>query len=101
MATFNELFGFVREAESVVKNQVAWACWDAAKSIFQEADSIPDHAARIAYAKTLLADDGAGQVMKRIVRMTLIVLAKAGPYSDVEVDTAVGQIIDKVAVAGV
>lgn len=100
MATFNELFGFVREADSAVKNQVAWACWNAAKSIFQEADTIPDHTERIAYAKALLADDGTGQIMKRIIRMTLIVLAKAGPYADAEIEIAVGQIIDKVAVAG-
>ncbi len=101
MATANELFGIVREVDSTTKNQVAWYCWDAAKVIFQELNSVQDHATRIVWSKKLLMDDGTGAAMKQITRMVLIVLAKAGPYTDVEIEAAVGQIIDKIAVAGV
>ena len=101
MATANELFKIVREVDSATKNQVAWFCWNAAKAIFQEAGSVQDHATRIVWAKKLLADDGTGATMKQITRMVLIVLATAGPYTDVEIETVVGQIIDKIAVVGV
>lgn len=100
MATFNDLFGYVRESNSTIKNQVAWSCWNAAKEIFQEVDTVPDHAERIIWAKRLLADDGSGATMEQIIRMVLIVLAKVGPYTDVEVEATVGQIIDKIAIAG-
>jgi len=92
-----ELFEIVR-SNSAIMNRVAAASWKGAKAIFVEADTVPNHVVRIKWAKRLLQDAGDGPVMKEMTRMVLVVLEKSDP-TDAEIETAVGQIIDKVAEA--
>lgn len=97
MPILEELFTIVRSS-SAIMNRVAAASWKGAKLVFTEASSTPNHAIRIRWAKRLLQDAGDGPVMKEMTRMVLIVLQKPDP-TDEEIETAVGQIIDKVAEA--
>ena len=98
--THNELYVAARGVEGDgVKNTIAGAAWRVCKTIFQEEDSIPNHAERISYAKNLLSDGGDGQLMKRMIRMVVVVLDKAAPYTDTEITNAINSIIDKIAIA--
>lgn len=98
--THNQLYVATKGVEGDgIKNTIAGATWRAAKTVFLENDSEPNHSERIEYAKKLLADNGEGQLMKQMVRMVVVVLDKEEPYTDAEITDAINSVITKIAVA--
>lgn len=95
MATLIELFDM--RNESVLRNRVAAAGWNAAKDIFVEDGATANHAERLVWAVKALRDDGTGGTVGDIFKAAIVLLQDNAVPSDAQVQTAVEQVIDKFA----
>jgi len=98
MATLEELFNL--RNVSTLRNRVAAAGWRAAKTIFTEDVGTANHTERLKWAVRILRDRGSGSAVMEIYKAVIVLLEKANP-TDAEIETAVGQVIDKFATSGV
>ncbi len=97
--TLQELFEL--RNDSALRNRVAAACWNECKVIFTEAGSVTDHADRIKWAVYILRDSGTGGKVSEVFKAVLVVLTDPATATDADIQTAVGQIINKFATSGV
>lgn len=95
MATLIELFDM--RNESVLRNRVAAAGWNAAKDIFVEDVATTNHAERLVWAVKALRDDGDGGTVGDIFKAAIVLLQDNAAPTDAQVQTAVEQVIDKFA----
>ena len=95
MATLQDLFDM--RNDSVLRNMVAAAGWNAAKDIFVEDVGTPNHAERLVWAVKSLRDDGTGETVSDIFKASIVLLQDNASPTDAEIKTAVGQVIDKFA----
>jgi len=95
MATLQELFDM--RNSSALRNLVAAAGWNAAKDIFTENESTPNHAERLVWAVKALRDQGDGQTVSDIFKATIVLLQDNADPTDAQIQTAVGQVINKFA----
>lgn len=95
MATLQKLFDMRNLSE--LRNQVAAAGWNAAKDIFTEDAATANHAERLVWAVKALRDHGDGQTISDIFKATIVLLQDVAEPTDAEIQTAVGQVIDKFA----
>jgi len=98
MATLQELFDM--RNDSMLRNRVAAAGWNAAKDIFVEDGSTPNHAERLIWAVKALRDHGDGQAVGDIFKAAIVLLQDNASPTDAQIKTAVGQVIDKFATIG-
>lgn len=99
MATLQELFDM--RNNSVLRNKVAAAGWNAAKDIFIEDVATGHHTERMTWAVKALRDSGEGETIGDIFKATIVLLQDNAEPTDVQIQTAVGQVIDKFATTGV
>ena len=100
MATLDELFKL--RNSSALRNRVAAAGWNAAKDIFLEDGATAHHAERIAWAVKMLRDSGEGMEVEQVFRALCVLLQDSGEAAtDTQIETAVGQVINHFATAGV
>jgi len=97
--TLEELFNL--KNNSALRNKVAAACWLECKTIFTEADSVTNHLERIVWAVNILRDSGTGSKTREVFRAVLVVLTDPLTADDTDIKTAVGQVVNKFATAGV
>jgi len=97
--TLQELFEL--KDDSSLRNRVAAACWVECKTIFTEADTVESHAERIKWAVSVLRDSETGTRINEMFKAVLVVLTDPSTATDANIQTAVGQIINKFATAGV
>lgn len=95
MATLQELFEMRHSSE--LRNKVAAAGWNAAKDIFTEEITVPNHVERLIWAVRALRDHGEGQMIGDIFKAAIVLLQDNASPTDVQIQTAVGQVIDKFA----
>lgn len=95
MATLQELFDM--RNDSVLRNMVAAAGWNAAKAIFIEDAATPNHAERLVWAVKALRDHGDGQTISDVFKATIVLLQDNADPTDAQIQTAVEQVIDKFA----
>ena len=95
MATLQDLFDM--RNDSVLRNMVAAAGWNAAKDIFVEDAGTPNHAERLVWAVKALRDNGTGETVSDIFKASIVLLQDNASPTDAEITTAVGQVIDKFA----
>ena len=98
MATLQELFEL--RSSSELRNRVAAAGWREAKAIFTESESVPNHAERLIWAVRILRDVGDGGHVNEVFK-AVIVLLESDNVTDAQIETAVSQVVDKFATAGV
>lgn len=100
MATLEQLFDL--RNSSVLRNRVAAAGWNEAKDIFLEVDTTAHHTERIAWAVMMLRDNGGGSEIEQVFRALCVLLQDTGESStDAQIQTAVGQVVNHFATAGV
>lgn len=100
MATLEQLFDL--RTLSALRNRVAAAGWNEAKTIFLEDAATAHHAERIAWAVKMLRDNGGGAEVEQIFRALCVMLQDTGESStDAQIQTAVGQVVNHFATAGV
>ena len=100
MATLEELFDL--RNSSTLRNRVAAAGWNEAKEIFLEVDTTNHHAERIIWAVKMLRDNGVGSEVEQVFRAVCVLLQDAGESStDAQIQTAVRQVVNHFATAGV
>lgn len=99
MATLQELFDMRNSSE--LRNLVAAAGWNAAKDIFTEAPTTDHHAERLVWAVKALRDHGDGQTVSDIFKAAIVLLQDNANPTDAQIQTAVGQVIDKFATISV
>lgn len=97
--TLEELFDL--KNNSALRNRVAAACWIECKIIFTELDSVPNHTERIKWAVYVLRDSGTGGKVNEVFKAALVVLTDPNTAIDSDIQTAVGQIVNKFATSGV
>lgn len=95
MATLQELFDM--RNDSVLRNMVAAAGWNAAKDIFIEDAATANHAERLIWAVKALRDHGDGQTISDVFKATIVLLQDNADPTDAQIQTAVEQVIDKFA----
>ena len=95
MATLQELFNMRNDTE--LRNKVAAAGWNAAKDIFVEDVGTPNHAERLVWAIKALRDLGDGETVGDIFKASIVLLQDSGTPTDIQIQTAVEQVIDKFA----
>lgn len=95
MATLQELFDM--RNDSVLRNMVAAAGWNAAKNIFIEDAATPNHAERLIWAVKALRDHGDGETVSDVFKATIVLLQDNADPTDAQIQTAVEQVIDKFA----
>ena len=95
MATLQELFDM--RNSSALRNLVAAAGWNAAKDIFTEDVSTPNHTERLVWAVKALRDQGDGQTVSDIFKATIVLLQDNDNPTDAQIQTAVEQVINKFA----
>ena len=95
MATLIELFDM--RNESVLRNRVAAAGWNAAKDIFVEDAATTYHAERLVWAVKALRDDGTGGAVGDIFKAAIVLLQDNAAPTDAQIQTSVEQVIDKFA----
>jgi len=99
MATLQDLFNM--RNDSVLRNSVAAAGWNAAKDIFIESEATGNHASRLVWAVKALRDNGDGETIGDIFKATIVLLQDNTDPTDAQIQTAVEQVIDKFATIGV
>lgn len=100
MATLEALFDL--RNSSALRNRVAAAGWNEAKDIFLEIDTTPNHAERIIWAVKMLRDSGGGSEVEQVFRAVCVLLQDDGEAAtDTQIATAVGQVVNHFATAGV
>jgi|LGOV01.1.fsa_nt_gb hypothetical protein len=100
MATLDQLFNL--RNSSTLRNKVAAAGWNEAKDIFLEAPSTAHHAERLIWAVEMLRDSGDGAKVEQVFRAVCVLLQDSGETStDAQIQTAVGQVVNHFATAGV
>jgi hypothetical protein len=95
MATLQELFDM--RNDSVLRNMVAAAGWNAAKNIFVEDAATANHAERLVWAVKALRDDGSGETVSDIFKASIVLLQDNTSPTDTQIQTSVEQVIDKFA----
>jgi len=95
MATLQELFNMRNDTE--LRNKVAAAGWNAAKDIFVEDVGTTNHAERLVWAVKALRDLGDGETVGDIFKASIVLLQDSGTPTDIQIQTAVEQVIDKFA----
>jgi len=95
MATLQELFDM--RNDSVLRNKVAAAGWNAAKDIFVEDGATINHAERLVWAVKTLRDNGDGQTISDVFKATIVLLQDNAEPTDTQIQTAVEQVINKFA----
>lgn len=95
MATLQDLFDM--RNDSLLRNKVAAAGWNAAKDIFTESESTPSHTERLIWAVKALRDAGDGQAISDIFKATIVLLQDNANPTDAQIQTAVGQVINHFA----
>ena len=96
MATLIELFN--KRNDSNFRNQVAAACWNEAKNIFVELDTVDDHIARLVWAKAAFADNGGGLEIQRVFIAVNVLLQDNATPTDTEIQNAAIAAVAKFAV---
>lgn len=96
MATLQDLFDM--RNNSILRNKVAAAGWNAAKNIFTESEATPSHAERLIWAVKALQDTGDGQTISDIFKATIVLLQDNADPTDAQIQTAVGQVINHFAI---
>ena len=100
MSTLEALFDL--RTLSVLRNRVAAAGWNEAKNIFLEDGATAHHTERITWAVKMLRDNGGGAEVEQVFRALCVMLQDTGKNStDTEIQTAVGQVVNHFATAGV
>ena len=99
MATLQELFDM--RNDSILRNKVAAAGWNATKDIFVENAATTNHAERLVWAVKALRDHGDGQTISDIFKAAVVLLQDNVAPTDEQIQTAVGQVIDKFATISV
>lgn len=99
MATLQELFDMRNSSD--LRNLVAAAGWNAAKDIFTEDPTTEYHAERLIWAVKALRDHGDGQTISDIFKATIVLLQDNANPTDVQIQTAVEQVINKFATSSV
>ena len=94
--TYEETFDQL--GNSVLRNRVAVACWYEGKAIFLEAPEVPE---RIIWAVNIFRDNGTGTKINEVFKAILVVLTNPETATDEQIQTAVGQVVNKFAMAGV
>ena len=98
MATLQELFDMRNSSE--LRNKVAAAGWNAAKDIFTENEATINHAERLVWAVKALRDHGDGETISDIFKAAIVLLQDNANPTDIQIQTAVEQVIDKFATIG-
>ena len=99
MVTLQELFDFRNNTE--LRNRVAAACSNAAKEIFLELETVPNHEERLTWAVAIFRDNGEGAAVTQVFRAVVVVLQDTVETAlDVDVQNAVDAVIDYFATAG-
>lgn len=96
MATLQELFDM--RNDSVLRNKVAAAGWNAAKDIFLEVPATENHAERLVWAVKALRDAGNGQTVSDIFKAAIVLLQDNAEPADAQIQTSVGQVINHFAI---
>jgi hypothetical protein len=97
MATYAELLSL--QADEALFNKVRVACWVAADTIRAEADTVPNHTARVAWAKRVFESPDA---MARVLMPAVLAQNKAASVAaingatDALVQSAVDAAVDVV-----
>lgn len=95
MATLQELFDM--RNDSLLRNKVAAAGWNAAKDIFVEDAGTPNHAERLVWAVKALRDHGDGETISDVFKASIVLLQDNATPTDAQIQTSVEQVIDKFA----
>ena len=95
MATLIELFDM--RNESVLRNRVTAAGWNAARAILAEDVTTTHHAERLVWAVKALRDDGDGGTVGDIFKAAIVLLQDNSAPTDAQVQTSVEQVINKFA----
>lgn len=98
MATLQELFDM--RNDSLLRNKVAAAGWNAAKDIFVEDEATVNHAERLVWAVKALRDAGDGQAVGDIFKAAIVLLQDNAEPTDTQIQTSVGQVINHFATIG-
>ena len=100
MVTLDELFEL--RNSSALRNRVAAAGWNESKNIFLEDGAAAHHADRVTWAVKMLRDSGEGAEVEQVFRAVCVLLQDTGETStDIQIQTAVGQVVNHFATAGV
>ena len=87
---------------SLLRNRTAAACWNEAELIVREAESVTNHAERLAWARLALPDRGNGPAVREVFPAVVVLIQDDGEAAtDAQVQGAVHTVVDKFAVAGV
>lgn len=97
MATYQQLYDAVTQGGPVL-NRAVVAVAVAAQKVLVEQDTVPNHAARLTWARNALSDPG-GMVKKMSYAIAAdpVVSAKALTTTDAELQTAVDSLVDAFA----
>lgn len=99
MATLKELVGFER-AEGL-KDKVQGACWRLAETILTEADSVENHADRIAWSlRVLRANSVESMVILEMLR-AVVTVRDSSDISDEDIESTVAAVVGLFAKSGV